>query len=116
VRPQLNQRFEREAKRHMTGYDWAAWAALRVVIEAMARAGSAEFAKVAAYLKGPDLRFDMYKGSPGSFRPWNNQLRRPILLHTEDAVIARAPIEKFLHPTSYLDTLGVDQPETECRF
>jgi ABC transporter substrate binding protein (PQQ-dependent alcohol dehydrogenase system) len=114
--PQLNQRFERVAKRRMTGYDWATWAALRMVIEAMARTGSAEFDKVGAYLKGPDLRFDMYKGAPGSFRPWNNQLRQPILLHTDDAVIARAPIEKFLHPTSYLDTLGADQPESECRF
>ena len=114
--PQLNQRFEREAKRRMTGYDWAAWAGLRVVVEAIARAGSADLAGVEAYLKGDDLRFDMYKGTPGSFRAWDNQLRQPIVLHTSDAVIAVAPFEQFLHPTTNLDSLGVDRPQTECRF
>ena len=84
----------------MTSYDWAAWAGVRVLIEAIARAGSAEFEAVAAYLKGSDLTFDMYKGMPGSFRAWDNQLRQPILLHTHDAVVARAPIERFLHPTN----------------
>ncbi len=58
----------------------------------------------------------MYKGTPGSFRSWDNQLRQPIVLHTSDAVIATAPFEQFLHPTTYLDTLGVDQPQTECGF
>jgi ABC transporter substrate binding protein (PQQ-dependent alcohol dehydrogenase system) len=114
--PQLNQRFEREAKRRMTGYDWATWAGLRVVIEAIARTGSAELAGVEAYLKGDQLRFDMYKGAPGSFRAWDNQLRQPIVLHTSDAVIAVAPFEQFLHPTTTLDTLGVDRPQTECEF
>jgi ABC transporter substrate binding protein (PQQ-dependent alcohol dehydrogenase system) len=113
---QLNQRFEHEAKRRMTGYDWAAWAGLRVVIEAIARTGSADFARVEAYLKGNELRFDMYKGVPGSFRAWDNQLRQPIVLHTSDAEIAVAPFEQFLHPTTTLDTLGVDQPQTQCRF
>jgi ABC transporter substrate binding protein (PQQ-dependent alcohol dehydrogenase system) len=114
--PQLNQRFEREARRRMTGYDWAAWAGLRVVIEAIARARSADLAPVEAYLKGDQLRFDMYKGAPGSFRAWDNQLRQPIVLHTSDAVIAVAPFEQFLHPTTNLDSLGVDQPQSECRF
>jgi ABC transporter substrate binding protein (PQQ-dependent alcohol dehydrogenase system) len=114
--PQLNQRFEQAAKRRMTGYDWAAWAGVRVVIEAIARTRSADLAAVEAYLKSDDLRFDMYKGPPGSFRSWDNQLRQPIVLHTSDAVIAVAPFEQFLHPTSDLDTLGVDKPQTECRF
>jgi ABC transporter substrate binding protein (PQQ-dependent alcohol dehydrogenase system) len=114
--PQLNQRFEHEAKRQMTGYDWDAWAAVRVVIEAIARSRSAELAPVEAYLKGDALRFDMYKGTPGSFRDWDNQLRQPILLHTSDAVIAVAPFEQFLHPITNLDSLGVDKPQTECRF
>jgi ABC transporter substrate binding protein (PQQ-dependent alcohol dehydrogenase system) len=114
--PQLNQRFERLAGRRMTSYDWAAWAGVRVLIEATARVRSPEFETVAAYLKGSQLTFDMYKGTPGSFRAWDNQLRQPILLHTQDAVIARAPFEQFLHPTNYLDTLGADQPESKCQF
>jgi len=31
-------------------------------------------------------------------------------------VIARAPLEGFLHQTNNLDTLGRDQPESACRF
>jgi hypothetical protein len=31
-------------------------------------------------------------------------------------VIARAPMEKFEHATNDLDTLGVDRPESTCRF
>jgi ABC transporter substrate binding protein (PQQ-dependent alcohol dehydrogenase system) len=114
--PQLNQRFEHEAKRQMTSYDWEAWAAVRVVIAGIAGSRSAELAPVEAYLKGDALRFDMYKGAPGSFRSWDNQLRQPIVLHTSDAVIAVAPFEQFLHPVTNLDSLGVDKPQTECRF
>lgn len=114
--PQLNQRFERLAGRRMTGYDWAAWAAVRVIMEAMARVRSAAFEPVKTYLRSDQLTFDMYKGVPGSFRAWDNQLRQPILLHTHDAVVARAPLEGFLHPVNYLDTLGDDQPESRCAF
>jgi ABC transporter substrate binding protein (PQQ-dependent alcohol dehydrogenase system) len=114
--PQLNQRFERLAERRMTSFDWAAWAGVRVLVEATARVGSPDFEALEAYLKGNDLTFDMYKGTPGSFRAWDNQLRQPILLHTHDAVIARAPLEQFLHPSNYLDTLGADQTEGKCRF
>jgi ABC transporter substrate binding protein (PQQ-dependent alcohol dehydrogenase system) len=114
--PQLNQRFDRIAKRRMTGVDWAAWAATRALIEAVARTKSTGFAAVAAYLKSPDLSLDGYKGTPMSFRPWDGQLRQPILLAGHDAVIGRAPLEGFLHPTSYLDTLGADEPESKCRM
>ncbi|MCK5624155.1 MAG: amino acid ABC transporter substrate-binding protein, partial [Alphaproteobacteria bacterium] len=60
--------------------------------------------------------FDAYKGNPASFRPWNNQLRQPILLHTHNAVAARAPLDGFLHRRDVLDTLGIDEPESKCRF
>ena len=62
------------------------------------------------------LTLDTVKGTPGSFRPWDHQLRAPILLSTADAVIERAPLPGFLHQTNVLDTLGVDAPETACRL
>jgi len=114
--PQLNQRFERLAGRRMTGRDWAAWAALKALTEAVARTQGGDFAAIRNYLLSDDLRLDGYKGSPMSFRTWDRQLRQPILLHTETAVIARAPVEGFLHPTQYLDTLGSDAPETKCKL
>ncbi|MDH3230767.1 MAG: ABC transporter substrate-binding protein [Alphaproteobacteria bacterium] len=114
--PQLNQRFEKQAGREMRDADWAAWAAVRLIVEALIRTGSTEFDALAAYLKGDALTFDAYKGNPASFRPWNNQLRQPVLLHTHNAVAARAPLDGFLHRTDILDTLGIDEPESSCRF
>ena len=114
--PQLNQRFDKQAGREMTDADWAAWAAYKLIVEAAARTGSTDFNAVAAWLKGDALRFDAYKGNPASFRPWNNQLRQPILLHTHNAVTARAPLDGFLHRRDVLDTLGIDEPESKCRL
>jgi ABC transporter substrate binding protein (PQQ-dependent alcohol dehydrogenase system) len=60
--------------------------------------------------------FDLYKGFPGSFRPWNRQLRQALLLHTHNAVIGLAPLPGFLHERNNLDTLGLDESESRCRF
>ena len=62
------------------------------------------------------IRFDASMGLPVSFRPWNNQMRTPILLSTADSVLEIAPIEGFLHKSNQLDTLGEDQPDTTCKF
>lgn len=120
--PQLNQRFDRQAKRQMSGSDWAGWASIKALVAALRLARPAERGDVptpkalAAALSSPDLAIDLYKGVPGSFRPWNNQLRQPVLLHTHNAVVARAPLEEYLHQTNVLDTLGRDVAGSTCRF
>ncbi len=114
--PQLNQRFEKRAKRKMRGADWAAWAAVKSIVESVARTRSTDFATVTAYLRSGKLTLDGYKGTPVNFRPWDNQLRQPILLRTHNAIVARAPVKGFLHPTNNLDTLGFDRGDTRCRF
>lgn len=116
--PQLNQRFERMVGpgRRMQDAEFAAWAAVRALLEAHTRVRSTDPARVLEALKTQEATLDVYKGNPASFRPWDNQLRQPILLATTDSVIARAPLDRFLHQRNVLDTLGVDQPETRCRF
>lgn len=116
--PQLNQRFERQISggRRMTDVEFAAWAGIKLLLEAHTRARSTDPEKVRVALLDQDLTLDVYKGNPASFRTWDHQLRQPILLATTDAVIARAPVERFLHQRNVLDTLGVDQPESACRF
>jgi len=114
--PQLNGRFERAAKYRMSEAGWAAWMAAKTVVEAMQRTGGADFAKIRAYLLGPDITIDGFKGHRLSFRSWNHQLRQPMLLATHNAVIESAPIQGFMHQTNTLDTLGFDERESECKF
>ncbi|MFO1350548.1 MAG: ABC transporter substrate-binding protein [Gammaproteobacteria bacterium] len=114
--PQLSKRFEKEAKRAMRDPDWAAWMAVKIVIEAMARTQSGDFKTVDAFIRGTQIVIDGFKGAPLSFRPWDNQLRQPIFLITHNWVIERAPVKGFLHQTNNLDTLGFDQPDSQCKF
>ncbi len=112
--PQLNQRFERRVHRQMKAEDWAAWAAVRSVVEAISRIRTTDIAALRAFMISDAFSLDLYQGAPGSFRPWSGQLRQPILLGVHNAVIARAPLEEFLHQTNNLDTLGIDLPEANC--
>ncbi|MBX9827251.1 MAG: amino acid ABC transporter substrate-binding protein [Xanthobacteraceae bacterium] len=112
----LSRRFKRMAQRPMRGEDWAAWIGAKAIIEAVLRVRTADFSKVAAYLKNAEFRVDGSKGQALTFRPWDNQLRQPVQLATADAVIAQAPFAQFLHQTENLDTLGFDRPESPCRM
>jgi len=111
---QLNNRLLKAAGRHVTSYDWAAWMAVKSVVEAVVRAGTPDYAKSYAYLRGPDIVIDGFKGFRMGYRPWDGQLRQPILLNTGNYAIAVAPIEGFLDPVNNLDTLGFDARETAC--
>ncbi len=113
--PQLNNRFTRLANRPMTGYDWSAWMAVKAVAEAVVRTRSTEFRTVAGQLLGDQLVLDGFKGSRLDFRPWDRQLRQPILLTTGNWVIERAPLDGFLHDRNTLDTLGIDLRESRCK-
>lgn len=114
--PQLNQRFDRRTKRLMKSRDWAAWVAVRSMTEAIVRIKSVDIQIIRKFLVSKSLTIDGYKGTPVNFRRWNNQLRQPILLHVHNAVIARAPIDGFLHRSNTLDTLGLDHQESKCNF
>lgn len=118
--PQLNQRFRRKAGRDMSPEDWAAWAAVRAVVEAVQRlaaeapGAAPNPARVAATVQAGDFAFDLYKGVRGSFRPWDGQLRQTILLATHNAVISTAPVDGFEHEVTTLDTLGAGPSESTC--
>jgi ABC transporter substrate binding protein (PQQ-dependent alcohol dehydrogenase system) len=114
---QLQHRYEKVSPpRRMNGSDWAAWEAVKAVTQAVMRTRSTNFDAVKGFLLSDKLTLDTVKGNPGSFRVWDHQLRAPILLSTADAVIERAPLPQYLHQTNVLDTLGIDAPESACRF
>ena len=114
---QLQHRYEKASPpRRMNGADWAAWEAVKAVTQAVMRTHSTAFDAVKGFLLSDKLNLDTVKGNPGSFRAWDHQLRAPVLLSTADAVIERAPLPQYPHQTNVLDTLGIDAPETACRF
>lgn len=113
--PQLNQRFRSASDSIMQPEDWAAWVAVRSLIEAVTRVGSADPDLVRDYVQSDALSVNLYKGVAGSFRAWDGQLRQPILLATHNAVIGAAPFTQFQHQTNSLDTLGTDGAETDCK-
>ena len=111
---QLHSRFEKDAGREMTPRDYAAWAAVRAVGEAVTRTSSADPAVIRDYLLSEDFELAGFKGRPLSFRTWNGQMRQPIPLVTRSALVAQAPLPGYLHQRTELDTLGLDQPESTC--
>ena len=113
---QLQNRFQRSAGRPMQARDYAGWLALRAIGEAATRSGKTDGQAIGAYIRGGEISLAGYKGAPLSFRAWDGQLRQPILLVDDHSLVSISPQPGFLHQFNTLDTLGIDQPETQCRF
>lgn len=111
---QLQSRFAKQAGRPMQALDYAAWAAVRSIAEAVTRAKAIDAAAVRGYLLSDKFQLAAFKGRKMSYRDWNGQLRQPIPLVTARALVANAPLEGFLHPVSELDTLGYDRRASGC--
>ena len=113
---QIQNRFKEQAGRWMEEQDYAAYLAVRALGEAATRTQSNETKQVKDYMLSDKFALQGYKGNPLSFRSWDGQMRQPVLLAAPRSLIAVAPIEGFLHPKTELDTLGYDQPESQCKW
>ena len=113
---QLQNAFEEFAGRIMTEKDYLAWLAVKLLGNAIIRTKSLEPASLQPYILADDLNLSAYKGRPLSFRKWNQQLRQPILISSDRALVSVSPQEGFLHPKFYTDTLGFDKPESKCNL
>jgi ABC transporter substrate binding protein (PQQ-dependent alcohol dehydrogenase system) len=112
---QLQNRFRRLANRPMRPLDYDVWVAVRSIGEAATRVKSAAPADLISYLKSPDFDLAAFKGRKLTFRPWDGQLRQPILIATAKLPVTVSPQAGFLHQFTELDTLGIDKPESGCR-
>ena len=111
--PQVARRFAKATQRAMTDHDWSAWlGAKALVAAAVAQPKGTLAAQRKALLEAP---LDGSKGVLLGFRPWDGQLRQPMLLADGQGVIGMAPIDGILHPKNALDTLGADEPEKRCK-
>ncbi|HET7412969.1 MAG TPA: branched-chain amino acid ABC transporter substrate-binding protein, partial [Pararhizobium sp.] len=109
-------RFQRFAKRFMWPVDYQAWVAVRAIGEGTTRARSADFATVSGVIRSPDLDLAAFKGQKVTFRAWDGQLRQPIIVADSDLPVSVSPQPGFLHQKDEVDTLGIDEPETKCKF
>lgn len=88
----LNGRYRRRFGERLDGASWSAWAALKLVGEAVLRAGTTPQALL-EYLES-DPPFDGHKGRPLTFRKSDHQLRQPMFLaQTRKAVPAESGSE-----------------------
>lgn len=119
---QLQSRFDKQAERWMTDRDYAAWAAVRAIGEAIASQPATTFPDLAqknpqplqAYMLSDQFQLAGFKGRKLTFRNWNGQLRQPIPLVQPRALVSQSPQQGYLHPHTDLDTLGFDRPESRC--
>lgn len=111
--PQVTRRLTKAAGRPMGAYDWPAWLAGKVLVSAVLAAPQGPLA--ALHKQIAEGVFDGSKGVNLSFRPWDGQLRQPVLLTDGTSVVEEAPGDGVLHPHNKLDTLGADAPEKLCK-
>jgi ABC transporter substrate binding protein (PQQ-dependent alcohol dehydrogenase system) len=111
---QLQNRFIAMFQRRMTARDGQAWAAARMIGEAVSRTQTSDPKAMIEFFTSPDFALAAFKGQRLTLRDWNLQLRQPILLSDGRTIVSTSPQEGFLHQISELDTLGYDRPETKC--
>jgi ABC transporter substrate binding protein (PQQ-dependent alcohol dehydrogenase system) len=113
---QMQNRFEQGQGRPMTERDYAAWIAARSIGEAVTRTGSNDPQTLRDYLRSPEFAVGAFKGEGLTFRTWDQQMRQPVLLAAPRSLVSVSPQEGFLHQRTPLDTLGFDEPESNCRL
>jgi ABC transporter substrate binding protein (PQQ-dependent alcohol dehydrogenase system) len=113
---QAQTRFRRMAGRLMRPPDYHVWLAVRAVGEAVTQTKSADPQIVRGFFRQADFGLPAYKGVSLTFRPWDQQLRQPLLIVQPRALVSVAPEPGFLHQRTPLDTLGFDEPESRCRI
>ncbi|MCB4768091.1 ABC transporter substrate-binding protein [Ancylobacter sp. Lp-2] len=113
---QLQSRFFKQHQRMMQPLDFQMWEGVFAIASAGMKTRSSEVGKIRAQILAPDYDLPVFKGVAASFRPWDHQLRQPILLTHATNTVTLSPQQAYLHQRTPLDTLGFDQPETRCKF
>jgi ABC transporter substrate binding protein (PQQ-dependent alcohol dehydrogenase system) len=113
---QAQNRFRRQANRLKRPLDHQLWMAVRAVGDAVTQSRETRPGAIKRMLLDASFGLPAYKGVPLTFRPWDQQLRQPILIAHPKSLVTVAPEKGFLHQRTPLDTLGFDQPESTCKL
>ena len=95
----------------MQHQDYDAYVAVRAIAYGVQQTQSVDPTQLATFLRSESFQLAAYKGRKLTFRNYNGQLRMPIELTHPLGLVARAPLEGFMHPITDLDTLGFDRRE-----
>jgi ABC-type branched-subunit amino acid transport system substrate-binding protein len=117
---ELNGRFRRRFNASLGETSWAAWAALKLVGEAVVRANARDGAGLVAFLESAPP-FDGHKGEALTFRAWDHQLRQPLYVagprKREEIGGPRGPFSVAGEVGGrHLDALGTAMADSRCRF
>jgi hypothetical protein len=100
----LNKRFRKNYSKGMSDSAWAAWAAIRMTADTVARQAIIEPAALLAHMK-TNLAFDGQKGMSMNFRE-TGQLRQPVLIIENGELVGEAPVRGV---SGDIDSLGIPE-------
>ncbi len=112
----LHDDFLKLANREITVRDYEGWLAASLLEMAVKQGSARNVDAIRKYISADSLKLAGYKGESMNFRSWDNQLRQPILLMDQLSLVSVSPQPGFLHPVYNTDTLGIDQPQSQCKF
>ena len=112
----LHDDFLKLANREITVRDYEGWLAANLLNMAVQQGNARTVDAIRKYITSDGLKLSGYKGEGMNFRSWDNQLRQPILLMDQLSLVSVSPQPGFLHAVYNTDTLGFDQPQSQCKF
>ncbi|MFQ5657800.1 MAG: ABC transporter substrate-binding protein [Candidatus Methylomirabilales bacterium] len=126
---ELNNRMNKAFGRPAESHAWASYMATKAVWEGVLKGGGTDTASLLSFFtKGRGV--DAHKGVSLTFRPWDHQLRQPLLVlrsKVPDTDASRWDILELVGEVplrgtpgesraAILDTLGLSKAETKCHF
>ncbi len=125
--PQLSQRFLRRWNQPMDGPAWTSWLGIKILWETFLHVQSSDVSALTRYLDGTAALFEGYQGIGLTFRPWDGQLRHPLMasrlrIYSDDEMSLAQMVGQFpnvlapgRNPIDVLDQLGDTARTTRCR-
>ncbi|MDI3281312.1 MAG: ABC transporter substrate-binding protein, partial [Bacillota bacterium] len=127
---EINDQFGSRSGAPMDSSAWAVYASVKLLLDSTYATETTDGSRLAAYLADSKTTFDLFKGVPVSFRPWDHQLRQPLYMvqinpEGEPGVklsqqlglarlVGQVPAPNGEDPTSLLDRLGDPRGTTSC--
>lgn len=126
---ELNKRLSERLGHAAESHAWASYTAMKAVWEAVLKGGRSDAAGLASFFE-QEQGVDAHKGVSLTFRPWDHQLRQPLLVLRSTVPALEKPRWDIFDEVSevplrgtpgesraaVLDTLGLSAEESKCKL